>query len=202
MRISLHWTHHTQCHLSQALITHTTRPYIRTRLAGSDTETDNYIDLGSDNSVDPTWRRHMVFGGTSILQHTEKNEGEGQSEGWDEDKPSIYLFYFYLSKHLFCVPVSVGMPLLLSYYFVLWHHSYDCWFYAGVTLSVIHSIKCSNSIIQTLSPLPSFFFFSDDVEVSEDTVPTGNFAMKARAALSALSSPPDKVRYFVVKSDS
>lgn len=49
----------------------------RTHRTGSDGEINNHIDLGSDNSVDPTWRRHMVFGGTSILQHTEKNEGEG-----------------------------------------------------------------------------------------------------------------------------
>jgi hypothetical protein len=38
------------------------------------------VDLGSDNSVDPTWRRHMVFGGTNILQHTERSEGEGVNE--------------------------------------------------------------------------------------------------------------------------
>jgi hypothetical protein len=59
-------------------------------------------------------------------------------------------------------------------------------------LSIIDSIKCPCSIILTISPLLSFFL-SDDVEVSEDTVHTGNFAVKARAALSGLSSPPDKV---------
>ena len=42
---------------------------------------DGYVDLGSDNSVDPTWRRHMVFGGTNILQHTDKNEGDSYCDG-------------------------------------------------------------------------------------------------------------------------
>ena len=42
---------------------------------------DEFITLGSDNSVDATWRRHMVFGGTNILQHVERNEGEGLHEG-------------------------------------------------------------------------------------------------------------------------
>lgn len=71
---------------------------------------------------------------------------------------------------------------------------------ADVTLTSLSlsSAQCFCSIILTISPLPSFFF-SDDVEVSEDTVPPGNFAVKARAALSALSSPPDKVRYLIVR---
>jgi hypothetical protein len=50
--------------------------------------------------------------------------------------------------------------------------------------------------------ISSSTFLSDDVEVSEDNVSPGNFAVKARAALSALSSPPDKVRCLRVKSDS
>jgi cation-transporting ATPase 13A1 len=40
---------------------------------------DGYVNLGSDNNVDATWRRHLVFGGTNILQHTMRNEGEGEA---------------------------------------------------------------------------------------------------------------------------
>lgn len=42
---------------------------------------DGYVNLGSDNNVDATWRRHLVFGGTNILQHTMRNEGEGAEGG-------------------------------------------------------------------------------------------------------------------------
>lgn len=52
-----------------------------------------------------------------------------------------------------------------------------------------------------LLPISIFLIFqslplsSDDVDISEDAVSSGNFAVKSRAALSSLSSPPDRVSY-------
>ena len=33
-------------------------------------ESDCEVDLGSDSAVNDTWKRHIVFGGTSLIQHT------------------------------------------------------------------------------------------------------------------------------------
>lgn len=54
-----------------------------------------------------------------------------------------------------------------------------------------HSFETSWSVIFTI--FQSFFLSSDVVDISEDAVSLGNFAVKARAALSSLSSPPDRV---------
>jgi magnesium-transporting ATPase (P-type) len=42
---------------------------------------DACIDLGSDSMVAPEWKRHIVFSGTSMLQHTARVEADGATAG-------------------------------------------------------------------------------------------------------------------------
>jgi magnesium-transporting ATPase (P-type) len=42
---------------------------------------DACIDLGSDSLVAPEWKRHIVFSGTSMLQHTARVDADGATAG-------------------------------------------------------------------------------------------------------------------------
>lgn len=68
------------CVVNEAMLTGESVPQmketIRTRTAGADGKSDDRVELGNESHVDPQWKRHMVFSGTSLMLHTERVEAD------------------------------------------------------------------------------------------------------------------------------
>ena len=166
----------------------------------------------------------MVFGGTNILQHVERNEGEGLHE-W-----SVFINLIY-QLHQLCSYIKKKNLLLETYWHLLVpQYIYDAegFFLINLKLITSHALYLSLSLLSSIYnsiPLllllllslhfslslslyipssyphhlfPFIFYFSTSFSGSGDTsdspISPDNFATKARAALNSLPSPPDKVR--------
>jgi cation-transporting ATPase 13A1 len=70
------------CVVNEAMLTGESVPQLKETLRIADNRDTAILNLGVDNNVDAIWRRHLIFGGTALLQHTEllPNEEENQSK--------------------------------------------------------------------------------------------------------------------------
>lgn len=69
------------CVVNEAMLTGESLPQVKETVGAVDCALKKVtVDLGTEAHVDPLWRRYMVFGGTSLMQHTELME--------DVDHPS------------------------------------------------------------------------------------------------------------------
>lgn len=59
------------CVVNEAMLTGESVPQLKESLRNGDNIDTDIVDIGLENNIDATWRRHLVFGGTAILQHTE-----------------------------------------------------------------------------------------------------------------------------------
>lgn len=69
------------CVVNEAMLTGESVPQMKETLrtrggSGSGNSDEDRVDLGSDSHVEPHWKRHMVFSGTSLLLHTEKVDAD------------------------------------------------------------------------------------------------------------------------------
>jgi len=69
------------CVVNEAMLTGESVPQIKETIRNADDRENGIVDLGDGRASDATWRRHLVFGGTTILQHTEAVDGETLIDG-------------------------------------------------------------------------------------------------------------------------
>jgi cation-transporting ATPase 13A1 len=69
------------CVVNEAMLTGESVPQMKEtlRTRGSSAgpgQGEDHVDLGTDSNVDPRWKRHMVFSGTSLMLHTERVDAD------------------------------------------------------------------------------------------------------------------------------
>ena len=68
------------CVVNEAMLTGESVPQmketLRTRGGAGGAGGDDCVELGSESHVEPQWKRHMVFSGTSLMIHTEKVDAD------------------------------------------------------------------------------------------------------------------------------
>lgn len=85
------------CVVNEAMLTGESVPQIKESLENADIGSDltATIDVGFENNTDSSWRRHVVLGGTSLLQHaaasSEETMTDIDSSSLDMDHPVVKL---------------------------------------------------------------------------------------------------------------
>jgi len=72
------------CVANEAMLTGESVPQLKESLAAADGGTEDkdggdVVDLGTDSNINAAWRRHLVFSGTTLLQHALTARGDGDA---------------------------------------------------------------------------------------------------------------------------
>jgi cation-transporting ATPase 13A1 len=68
------------CLVNEAMLTGESVPQIKESISCAD-DKGGMVSLGRDNTIDPQWKRHLVLGGTVMLQHSPLAGGEKAAAG-------------------------------------------------------------------------------------------------------------------------
>lgn len=68
------------CVVNEAMLTGESVPQLKESLRNADDRDTAIVNLGADTAgIDAQWKRHLVFGGTTLLQHSEVEDGKDGS---------------------------------------------------------------------------------------------------------------------------
>jgi cation-transporting ATPase 13A1 len=67
------------CVVNEAMLTGESVPQIKESLASVEDCQTGMVDLGVESTIDPVWRRHMIFSGTSLLLHNSRSEADSSN---------------------------------------------------------------------------------------------------------------------------
>ncbi len=64
------------CVVNEAMLTGESVPQVKESLSSVEDSQTGMVDLGVESTIDPVWRRHMLFSGTSLLLHNPRSEAD------------------------------------------------------------------------------------------------------------------------------